>query len=147
VRTLLTLSVAVLLAGCSGSDKPAARTQSTDIDEVPVSTADADAAALGREIYDLVDRAMSYRSAHRGHPPRSLRELGIDELTSSTSRVLTVSENMPTVTVAFRSIAGRTVASCWGTNTVLEEAALSGGEFSVICTLVSGGSTTLKAQR
>lgn len=102
---------------------------------------------LGREIFDLVDRAMSYRSSHRGRLPKNLRELGIDELTPTTSRSLTVAGTVPTVTVGFRSGENHTLANCRGTNALLEEASLSGGEFSLICNLVVGGTTTLKAQR
>ena len=103
-------------------------------------------AALGREIFDLVDRAMSYRSSHRGRLPRDLRELGIDALTAATSRSLTVAGKVPTVTVSFRSGTNHTLARCRGTNALLEEAALSGGQFSLICDLVAGGTTTLKVQ-
>jgi hypothetical protein len=112
-----------------------------------MATAEEDGARLGREIYDLVDRAMSYRSAHRGQLPRNLRELGIDDLTPATSRALTVDQNVPTVTVTFRSPGRHTVAGCRGTNAILEEASLGGGTFSLTCNLVAGGTTTLRASR
>jgi hypothetical protein len=104
-------------------------------------------AVLGREIYDLVDRAMSYRSSHRGRLPRNLRELGVDELTPTTSRELSVADNIPAVSVGFRSGSNHTVARCRGTSAALEEATLSGGRFSLICNLLAGGTTTLTAQR
>jgi hypothetical protein len=137
----------VLLLSCGGSDRPAGGPGGDRQEPAAVASMEEDAAALGREIYDLVDRAMAYRSSHRYRLPRNLRELGIDDLTPATSRSLTVSGTTPTVTVSFRSSAGHTLSSCRGTSAVLEEAALGGGSFSVICTLVAGGTATLTAQR
>jgi hypothetical protein len=54
---------------------------------------------------------------------------------------------VPTVTVGFRSNTGHTVSTCRATSEALEEATLSGGAFSLVCNLVAGGSTTLKAHR
>lgn len=144
MRTLIAAALVAWLTGCGGSDKPETRGQST---ENISSAAEEEAAILGREIFDLVDQAMSYRSSHRGRLPKSLRELGIDELTTSTSRSLSLTGNVLQVTVGFRQPAGRTLVGCRGTSAVLEEASLSGGEFSVICNLVQGGSTTLRARR
>lgn len=133
----------LLLAACSGKDKPA---------PAPIAAADSastpqtEAEVLGRELYSLVDQAMSYKSAHRGRLPRSLRELGVDELTRSTSRTLTVSGGEPVVQVDFRNLGVHVLRNCRATSSILEEAALSGGEFSVICTTVTGGSTTLKVR-
>lgn len=146
MRALLRVALSAALAGC-GSDQPGARAETADEDLPPAASVDADAAALGREIFDLVDRALSYRSAHRGRLPRDLRELGIDALTPTTSRTLTVTDNVPTVTVGFRSTGGHSLADCRGTGALLEEASLGAGEFTLICNLVSGGTTTLKAQR
>jgi hypothetical protein len=134
----------LFLAGCSGKDKPS---------PVPIAAADsastpeAEAAILGRELYDLVDQAMSYKSAHRGRPPRSLRELGVDQLTRSTSRTLTASGGEATVQVEFRNLGTHVLRNCRATSAILEEAAINGGEFSVICTTVTGGSTTLRIRR
>ena len=148
MRVLKAAVVATMLVSCGGSDTPpAGSARSSDPAPLSTSTAEEDAATLGREIYDLVDRSMSYRSSHRGRLPKSLRELGIDELTPTTSRTLTVDGAVPTVTVGFRSNAGHTLSSCRATSAALEEAALSGGAFSLICNLVAGGTTTLKAQR
>jgi hypothetical protein len=146
VRALIAGAVAVLLVACGGSDKGPVRAE-TSSENGGTATAEEDVALIGREIFDLVDRAMSYRSSHRGRLPKSLRELGIDELTPTTSRSLTVAGNVPTVSVGFRATANHTLANCRGTSALLEEAALSGGQFSLICNLVAGGTTTLKAQR
>ena len=147
VRLPLIVAVAVLLMAC-GSDKQSGREPDAgNREEDRVMSADEDVATLGREIYDLIDRAMSYRSAHRGQLPRNLRELGIDDLTPATSRILTVEQNVPTVSVAFRATNRHTVSTCRGTSAILEESALAGGTFSLICNLVAGGTTTLKASR
>lgn len=147
MRALIFIALSTLVVSCSGSDRPSRAAGTAGSTESAQGSAEDDAAVLGREVYDLVDRAMSYRSSHRGRLPRSLRELGIDELTPTTSRTLTVAGTVPTVSVGFRSGANHTLVSCRGTGTLLEEASLSGGEFSLICDLVSGGTTTLKAQR
>ena len=136
-----------LLSSC-GSEKEISREpENGGSEQIAVASTEEDVAALGREIFDLVDRAMAYRSAHRGQLPRNLRELGIDELTSTTSRSLTVDGNVPTVRVAFRAANRHTVSDCRATNAILEESSLAGGTFSLICNLVAGGTTTLKAAR
>ncbi len=148
MRTLtLLLAGALMAAGCGHDDQPGAGAASAGGRAPAVSSAASDAAALGREIYDLTDRAMSYRSSHRGRFPRSLRELGVDELTPATTRSLSVAGAVPTISVGFRSTANRTLSACRGTSAILEEAALSGGEFAVTCTLAAGGSTTLRVSR
>lgn len=141
-----TLLLGGLLVSC-GKDKPAtpaARQQARE--EASKGDPAAEAAVLGREIRDLVDRAMAYRSSHRGQSPRSLRELGIDELTPGTRRSLTVVDGFPRVTVAFRVTDGRLVASCSGNNRILEDATLS-GTYTLDCTYVSGGNTTFTVPR
>ena len=147
MRAILVVVMGALLVAC-GSDREAGRETA---EEAPppqgVASTEEDVAALGREIFDLIDRAMSYRSAHRGQLPRNLRELGIDDLTPTTSRTLTVQDRVPTVTVTFRAPERHTVAGCRGTNAILEESSLAGGTFSLTCNLVSGGTTTLKASR
>ena len=148
MRVLTAAVIGTFLVSCGGSDKPAGgNTRAADQASVTAASAEEDVATLGREIFDLIDRAMSYRSSHRNRLPNSLRELGIDELTPSTSRSLAVDGDVPTVTVCFRSPAGHTLSNCRASSAALEEAALSGGAFSLICNLVAGGSTTLKAQR
>ena len=148
MRVVTAAVVATMLISCGGTDKPSTgNARPSDPDPLRPAPANVDVATLGGEIFDLVDRAMSYRSSHRGRLPQNLRELGIDELTPNTSRSLTVDGAVPTVTVGFRSPAGHTLSTCRATSEALEEAALSGGAFSLICNLVAGGTTTLKAQR
>lgn len=136
----------LVTAGCTGKDYRAGST-TTDNPAGSTSTPEEDAAALGREVYQLVDQAMSYKSSHRGRAPRSLRELGLDALTPTTSRTLTLSGGEPSVLVEFRTITSHSLRSCRGTSAVLEEAALGGGDFTLMCVTSSGGSTTLRARR
>ncbi len=143
----LTIAVlALFMIGACSKGSKAAPSKSSTGEEVPSGT-QGDADLLGREIFDLVDQAMGYKGAHRGRLPKSLKELGVDALTGTTSRTLSLTGNVPEVTVAFRAPAGRMLSSCRGTNAVLEEASLSEGEFSVICTLTSGGTTTLRTKK
>jgi hypothetical protein len=139
--------VLLLAAACSREGKTPNRASAPDEPAGQSATPEEDAAILGRELYDLIDQAMSYKSAHRGRAPKSLRELGVDELTPGTQRTLTASGGDPSVTIEFRNLSGHALRSCRGTGTVLEEAAISAGDFSLICTTVSGGSTTVKARR
>ncbi|MGE3525841.1 MAG: hypothetical protein AB7I33_07950 [Gemmatimonadales bacterium] len=132
------------LAGCTR--KPAARSNAAGEKARPAATAAADAAPLAREMFDLIDRALSYKSAHRGRLPRSLRELGVDELTSTTARKYTIKGNQPEVTISYRKTAGHLVSSCSGTSLILEEATLQ-GDFPMSCTLVAGDTATIRGTR
>jgi len=98
-----------------------------------------EAEQLGREVADIVDRVMAYRSSHRGNLPVSYRQAGIDSLTPEFVRRLSRQGDVPVVTIAFRRTAGREVASCDGTNLVLEDKLLRAGAFDVSCRLAGGG--------
>jgi hypothetical protein len=98
-----------------------------------------EAEQLGREVADIVDRVMAYRSSHRGSLPVSYRQAGIDSLTPEFVRRLSRQGDVPVVTIAFRRTAGRQVASCDGTNLVLEDKLLRAGAFDVSCRLTGGG--------
>lgn len=131
------LAALVLLApaACSGKGKPAAP-------RGEANTPEASAQLLGRELADIVDRVMSYRSSHRGQLPTSLRQAGIDSLTPMFSREYRRQGSEPLVTIRFRNPAGRPVAACSGTSTVLEDAMLHEGRFDVSCELTAGGRQT-----
>jgi hypothetical protein len=144
---LIIVVIGALLSSCGSENGSGREPQNGGSEQAAVASAEEDVAALGREIFDLVDRAMAYRSAHRGRLPRNLRELGIDELTPTTSRSLAVDGNVPTVTVTFRAPHRHSVSNCRGTSAILEEATLAGGTFSLICNLLAGGTATLKAAR
>lgn len=101
---------------------------------------------LGRELADIVDRVMSYRSSHRNQLPTSLRQAGVDSLTSLFIRRYSRQGSSPYVTIRFRKTSGRAVAACSGTNMVLEEAVLHDGHFDVSCEMTAGGTQTFTVE-
>jgi hypothetical protein len=103
-----------------------------------------DAETLGREVLELVDRAVDYRGSHRGRPAASLRQLGIDSLTPTTARHLINVNREPVVTVQFRKVDGRQITSCRGDSDILEEATINAGRFTLMCTLRSGAQRPVK---
>ena len=124
------------LAGCRERGAAAARPAA------PVDPVQAEAELLGRDLADIMDRVMAYRSAHQGRLPTSLRQAGIDSLAPQFIRRLGRQGKDPLLTVVFRRTDGRALQSCRGTNMVLEEAALQDGAFEVSCTMVGGGDRT-----
>lgn len=100
----------------------------------------ADAEELGRALFDAVDRVMSYRSSHQNMLPNSLRTAGIDSLSPTIVLRYGKSGTSPQVTATFRRTSGRQLASCEGTNDVLEDASLHEGAYTITCTLVGDGS-------
>jgi hypothetical protein len=126
---------AAALAACAGS-KAKTPTRTSALDTLPPDRRDA--ALLGREVFELVDQAVDYKGSHRGQPPASLRQMGVESLAPLLVRRIRVVSDSSVVTVAFRKARGRAVASCEGTAQILEEASLRGGTFSVICTTPSG---------
>ena len=125
----------VVLAGCG--PKEAATSQPAE--SAPALPRDRqDAETLGREVFDLVDRAIDYRGSHRGRPAASFRQMGIDTLTPTTVRRLVTIDREPVVTVAFRRTENRDITSCRGDGQILEEATLNGGRFTLMCTTSSG---------
>ncbi|MBL8977105.1 MAG: hypothetical protein JNM53_01715 [Gemmatimonadetes bacterium] len=125
------------LAGCRERSGAAARPAAGPADPVQ-----AEAELLGRDLADIMDRVMAYRSAHQGRLPTSLRQAGIDSLAPQFIRRLGRQGGDPLLTVVFRHTEGRTLQSCRGTSMVLEDAALHEGAFEVSCTLVGGGDRT-----
>lgn len=135
VRAAGAVLALVLVAACGA--KEAAR--ATEADARPGLPQDQqDAETLGREIFDLVDRALDYRGSHRGRPAASFRQMGVDSLTPATARYLVNLAREPVVTVRFRRADGREITSCRGDGQILEEATLNGGRFTVMCTSRSG---------
>jgi hypothetical protein len=125
----------VLVAACGA--KEAARGPAADARPgLPQDRQDAE--TLGREIFDLVDRAIDYRGSHRGRPAASFRQMGVDSLTPATARYLVNLAREPVVTVRFRRTDGREITSCRGDGQILEEATLNGGRFTVMCASRSG---------
>jgi hypothetical protein len=131
----LALALALAAAGC-GSGGGASEAPRTPVADLPPDRRDAE--ALGREVFELVDRAVDYRGSHRGRPAKSLRQMGVDSLTPATARRLISVSREPVVTVEFRKREGRAVTSCRGDSQILEEAAINGGRFTLMCTNRSG---------
>ena len=135
-----TVLALLLVAGCGA--KEAARPQRDESVELPPDQRDAE--SLGREVFELVDRAVDYRGSHRGRPAASFRQMGIDTLTTTTVRRLVNLEREPVVTVAFRRTETREITSCRGDSQILEEATLNAGNFTLMCTTSSGAQRPMR---
>ena len=131
----------ILVAGCGA--KESARPAEADARST-LPQDQQDAAALGREVFELVDRAIDYRGSHRGRPATSLRQMGVESLTPSTARYLVNLAREPVVTVGFRRPDGREITSCRGDGQILEEATLNGGRFTIMCTTRSGAQRPMR---
>jgi hypothetical protein len=131
----------LMLVGCSKqeTDRPMAIQPKSNL---PPDQRDAE--MLGREVFELVDRAIDYRGSHRGRPAASFRQMGIDSLTSLTVRRLVNLEREPVITVAFRKTDTREITSCRGDSQILEESAINGGRFTLMCTTRSGSQRPIR---
>lgn len=134
-RVWLVLALAPVAAACGREDT---RRPPAAADDPALPPDQRDATMLGREVFELVDRAVDYRGSHRGRPARSLRQMGVDSLTPATARHLISVDREPIVTVKFRKPEGRAVTSCRGDSQILEEAAINGGRFTLMCATRSG---------
>jgi hypothetical protein len=133
LRVWPALALVCLVAACGDKDGPRNAAQQPKSD-LPAG----DAEVLGREVLELVDRAVDYRGSHRGRPASSLRQLGVDSLTPTTARHLLNISREPVVTVQFRKSAGREITSCRGDGHIIEEASINAGRFTLMCTSRSG---------
>jgi hypothetical protein len=134
ISWLPALLLTFALAGCGDQAGGKSRIASARSDLTPDQR---DAETLGREIFDLVDRAVDYRGSHRGRPAANLPQMGVESLTSTTVRRVVNVQREPVVTVAFRNKAGREIISCLGDSRVLEDKSVN-GRFTIICTAPSG---------
>jgi hypothetical protein len=132
---LLTLGLVCAAVGCGAGadDKPGTSDSGSDL---PRELQDAN--ALGAELFDLVDRAVAYRTSHRGRPATTLRQMGIESLTTTTVRRIVNLQREPVITVAYRRPQQREIVSCRGDSGILVEASLNGGRFTLMCTASSG---------
>ncbi len=133
LRAALVLLLSAVLACGGGAAKKKAAPKARPVDPVVE-----DAAVLGRELKQIVDRVMAYKSSHRNALPNSLRQVGIDSLTPVFIRRLARQGSEPLVTIVYRRREGHAVSWCRGTNAVLEDAMLREGKFDIICEM-SGG--------
>ena len=131
--------LAAALWGCGTTASDGAKDRGRGVADLPPELRDA--AFLGREIFELVDRAADYKGSHRGKPPRSFKQMGLDSLAGPVVRRITTVSDSSVVTVAYRQPRGRTVASCEANARILEEAALNEGRFTLVCTTPSGAIT------
>jgi hypothetical protein len=90
---------------------------------------------------------MDYRGSHRGRPASSFRQMGIDSLTGLTVRRLVNLDREPVITVAFRKTDTREITSCRGDSQILEEAAVNGGRFTLMCTSRTGDQRPIRVAR
>ena len=154
------LGLALCAAACGA--KEAARPVAGDTrSDLPQDQQDAE--TLGRELFELVDRAIDYRGSHRGRPAASFRQMGVDSLTPTTARYLVnlarergfkavvasrgvrdLQPEFEVVTVGFRRVDAREITSCRGDGQILEEATLNGGRFTVMCTTRSGAQRPMR---
>ncbi|MEP6745623.1 MAG: hypothetical protein ABJB33_09020 [Gemmatimonadota bacterium] len=138
MRQLFSLTL-LLIAAC-GTGKPAAGVgeRGSRANAPSVDAAATEAQELGRELFGIMDRVLSYKSSHYNVLPKDLPAMGIDSLTRATVRRLTVPDGVPTLVVAYRRIDGHAIQGCTGTNKVIEDSMLNGGAFEVNCILRSG---------
>ncbi len=143
---LLALAVGVAAAGCS-KDEPKAKAKAPAEGEAPADPAQADAQALGAEVFDIMDRVVAYKASHQGRLPTSFRQAGIDTLTATTTRGLSRVGGDPQVTIRFRRMDGHQLESCSGTNLVIEQSMMNEGTFEVQCVVADGATRTFTVRR
>jgi hypothetical protein len=138
------LFLLLMLVGCSKgeTDRPVAGQPKSNL---PADQRDAE--VLGRVFFVLVARAADYRGSHKGRPAASFRQMGIDTLTNLTVRRLVNLEREPLITVAFRKTDTREIVSCRGDSQILEESAINGGRFTLMCTTRSGSQRPIRVGR
>jgi hypothetical protein len=142
-RVAACLALAFALAG-GACDRGGTERAASPVDETDLPPAERDAETLGREVFELVDRAVDYRGSHRGRPARNLRQMGVDSLTPLTSRYLVSIAREPVITVEFRKAESREITSCRGDSQILEESAINGGRFTLMCSTRSGVQRPMK---
>ena len=127
------LMLVFVVAGCTGTGSSSSRAKPPS----NLAPDERDAQVLGREIFELLDRAVDYRGSHRGRPPGTLKQMGAESLTTSTVRRIVNVQREPVVTVRFRQPGGREILSCWGDSKILEDASVN-GRYTLMCTASSG---------
>ena len=129
----MTMALQLVLVGCSGTGNSSSRPPLAS----QLTPEQRDVQTLGREVFELVDRAIDYRGSHRGRPAANLRQMGVESLTATTIRRVINLQREPVVTVSFRQTAGREIISCRGDSQILEDASVN-GRYTLMCTGSSG---------
>ena len=136
-RQLSCLTILMLAwAGAGCTEKSGATARSSRRNDLSAEQRDAE--KLGREIFDLVDRAMDYKGSHEGRPANNLTLMGVESLTPVVVRRVVNVERQPLVTVAFRNPSSHKIVSCFGDNSIIEDAFVNGGQFTITCSTSSG---------
>jgi hypothetical protein len=129
----LPLLLVLVVAGCTGTGSSSSRSNASS----SLSPDQRDAQVLGREIFELIDRAVDYRGSHRGRPAATLKQMGVESLTTTTIRRMVNVQRDPVITVRFRQTSGREIVSCRGDGQILEDASVN-GRYTLMCTASSG---------
>jgi hypothetical protein len=137
--------VILLLIGTIGCDHRGSSRARHSTDDSNLPPDERDAHILGREIFELVDRAIDYRGSHQGRPAATFRQMGIESLTVNTVRRVVNVQREPVVTVAFRRSTGREILACRGDSQILEQAAIR-GRFTIMCTASSGAQRPMEVE-
>ena len=138
----------VLAAGACGKDQAPPPAGAGSRPTPPSSdVAQQEATALGRDVFDLVDRLAAYAASNQRKYPPSLRLAGIDSLTPKMARHIDTKATPPMAFAMYRNPLGHQITSCRGTIDLLEESALNDGLFTVTCTDAQGQSSPFKVQR
>jgi hypothetical protein len=137
--------VLLVLIGTISCEHRASSRKHSAVDDSNLPPDERDAHILGREIFELVDRAIDYRGSHRGRPAATFRQMGIESLTTNTVRRVVNVQREPVVTVAFRKPAGRDIVACRGDSQILEQAAVR-GRFTIMCTASSGAQRPMEVE-
>lgn len=144
----LALAALGLLAAACGRDRRAAPSGTPARPKPPAGqVAQQEATLLGREVFDLVDRLAAYAASNQRKYPTSLRDAGIDSLSSKVARTIDTKAKPPMGTAMFRNPRGHLLTSCRGTTDLLEESALHDGHFTVTCTDSLGQGSPYIVQR
>ena len=135
---LVMLVVGLGMAACGNKEETAPHRAAPP----PADPVQAEAEAMSRELVDVLDWVVAYRSAHQGRTPVSLRQAGLDSLSPVYVRRIGRDGRLPVVTVAQRRPSEHHVASCSATSQILEDRVLRDGTYELPCAMVGGGSRT-----
>lgn len=126
-----------LVSACGGGSPSDRRDAAASSAAGSESTADSDAEQLGEEALRVMDDVMAYGTSRR-RLPGSLREAGIDSLTSTTARWYAMEDGRAVVWVAYRNPAGHSLEACSVDRQSLEDRGLAQGGYRARCRDATG---------